>query len=64
MNIEHPAFPFLHERVAQYPHITRERDRIGTGIDYPVMHYCVVHCAVEMQVGLGESCDTLCGGDF
>ena len=64
MDIEHPAFPFPHERVAQYPHITRECDVTDICIDDAVVHHCVVHGAIEMQVGLGKSCDALRGGDF
>ena len=64
VDVEHPALPFLHKGLAQYPHIARECDIVGTGVHNPVVHHRVMDRAVEMPVRLGEGGDTFGGGEL
>ena len=64
VDVEHPTLPFLHKGLAQYPHISRECDIVGTGVHNPVVHHRVMDRAVEMPVRLGEGSDTFSGGEL
>ena len=63
MDVEHPTLPFLHKGLAQYPHIARERNIVGPGMDNAVVHHRVMDRAVEVPVRLGEGSDTFSGGE-
>jgi hypothetical protein len=64
MDIEHPPLPFLHKRLAQYPHIAGKRDVGGACVDNTVVHHRVMDGAVEMLMRLGKGRDAFGSGNF